>query len=151
MPDKPVVRDIEEITRRRLVIVAMETLLPQLARLLSGTPVSLLVVCTSEQAMAGIVTKTDVLRKIAESPGAIGWLSAMDAMTSEVIHCHPGDPLEKVLEVMRNRALVHMPIIDSKARPVGVVEARDVLRALMGYAGTQVSFLRDYIMGAGYR
>lgn len=64
--------------------------------------------------MAGIVTKTDVVRKIAESPGAVGWLRAADAMTREVIHCHPADPLEEVLRVMKEHALVHMPIVDSK-------------------------------------
>jgi CBS domain-containing protein len=151
MPDRLVVSDVEEMTRRRLVTAAMDALLPELARLLSDTPVSLVVVCTREQTMAGIVTKTDVLRKIAQNPGAVGWLRAADAMTREVVHCHPGDPLEEVLRVMGERALVHMPVVDLGTRPVGVIEARDALRALMSHASEQVSLLRDYVMGAGYR
>ena len=151
MPDRLVVSDIEEVTRRRLVTAATDALLPDLARLLSDTPVSLVVVCTREQTMAGIVTKTDVLRRIAQSPGAVGWLRASDAMTREVVHCHPGDPLEEVLHVMKRQGLVHMPIVDAESRPVGVVEARDALRALMGHASEQVSLLRDYVMGIGYR
>jgi CBS domain-containing protein len=151
MPDRLVVGDVEELARRRLVTAATDALLPDLARLLSDTPVSLVVVCTREQTMAGIVTKTDVVRRIAESPAAVGWLRAADAMTREVIHCHPGDVLEEVLGVMREHSLVHMPVVDAGARPVGVLEARDALRALMGHATEQASFLRDYIMGVGYR
>jgi len=151
MPDRLIVSDVEEVTRRRLMTAGTDALLPDLARLLSETPVSLLVVCTPEQTMVGIVTKTDVLRKIAESPGAVGWLRAADAMTREVIYCHPDDPLEEVLRVMSKHALVHTPIVDSEARPVGVIEARDALRALMGHASEQASLLRDYIMGVGYR
>lgn len=151
MPDRLVVGDLEEMTRRRLVIAATDALLPELARLLAHTPVSLVVVCTPAQTMAGIVTKTDVLRQIADSPGALAWLRAADAMTREVIHCRPGDPLEQVLGVMRQNGLVHMPVVDSQARPVGVMEARDALRALAERSSEQTSLLRDYITGAGYR
>jgi len=70
--------------------------------------------------MAGIVTKTDVLRRIAGSPGAAGWLRAADVMTREVVHCRPADALEDVLRVMKDRALVHMPVVDSATRAVGV-------------------------------
>jgi CBS domain-containing protein len=151
MPDRLLVAEIEETTRRRLVTAAADTLLPALAKLLSDTPVSLVVVCTREQKMAGIVTKTDVVRTIAQQPGAVGWLRAEDAMTREVVACRPSDRLEQALQVMREHSLVHIPIVDGEARPVGVMEARDVLRALMGQASQEVSLMRDYIMGVGYR
>jgi CBS domain-containing protein len=151
MPDRLVVSDVEQMTRRRLVTAATDALLPELARLLSATPVSLIVVCTREQAMAGVVTKTDVVRSIAEAPGAVGWLRAADAMTREVVYCRPADPLEEVLRTMKERSLIHMPVVGAEARPVGVIEARDALRALMGDASEQVALLRDYVMGMGYR
>lgn len=151
MPDRLLVAEIEEITRRRLVTAAADALLPAVAKLLSATPVSLVVVCTPEQKMAGVVTKTDIVRTMAQQPGAVGWLRAADAMTREVIHCGPCDGLEEALRVMREHSLVHMPIIDAEARPVGVMEARDALGALMGHASQELSLMRDYIMGAGYR
>jgi CBS domain-containing protein len=101
--------------------------------------------------MAGVVTKTDVVRSIAEAPGAVGWLRAADAMTREVVYCRPADPLEEVLRTMKERSLIHMPVVGAEARPVGVIEARDALRALMGDASQQVALLRDYVMGMGYR
>ena len=151
MPDELIVGDVAELTRRRLVTAPTDALLPDLARLLSTTPVSVVVVCTRGQTMAGIVTKTDIVRSIAESPAAVGWLRASDAMTREVIHCHPADRLQEVVRVMKQHTLVHMPIVDSAAHPVGVIEARDALRALMGRTSEQASLLHDYIMGVGYR
>lgn len=44
-----------------------------------------------------------------------------------------------------------MPIVDAEGHPVGVIEARDALRALMAHASEQASLLRDYITGSGYR
>jgi CBS domain-containing protein len=151
MPDRPVAADIEQITRRRLVTAAIDASLTELARLLSDTPVSLVVVCTRERTMVGIVTRTDVVRKIAQSPAAVGWLRAADAMTRGVVHCRPDDPLHEVLQTMGKHGLVHMPVVNGGAHPVGVVEARDALRALMEHAADQASFLRDYVMGVGYR
>jgi CBS domain-containing protein len=151
MRDRLLVADIEDITRRRLVTAAVDALLTDLAKLLSDSPVSLVVVCTREHKMAGIVTKTDIVRNIAQRPGAVGWLRAADAMTQAVIHCRPTDRLEEALQVMREHSLVHLPIVDGEARPVGVMEARDALRALMGHASEELALMRDYIMGVGYR
>jgi CBS domain-containing protein len=101
--------------------------------------------------MAGIITKTDIVRKISDCSGALGALAAADVMTRDVIHCRQGDALEDVLGVMKERGLVHVPVIDAQSRPVGVMEARDALRALIGDASHEILLLRDYIMGVGYR
>lgn len=145
------VGSIDIVTRRRLVTVGADAPIPHVAKLLSDTPVSLVVVCDSGEAMAGIITKTDIVRKIGVCPDAIGTLAAADVMTRDVVHCRPSDALEEVLGVMREHSLVHVPVIDARSRPAGVMEARDALRALMGHASHEISLLRDYIMGVGYR
>jgi CBS domain-containing protein len=145
------VGSIDAVTRRRLVTVSADALVPQVAKLLSDTPVSLVVVCDSGEAMAGIITKTDIVRKLGDCPGAVDTLAAADVMTRDVVHCRPSDALEDVLGVMREHSLVHVPVIDARSKPAGVMEARDALRALMGHASHEISLLRDYIMGVGYR
>jgi CBS domain-containing protein len=52
---------------------------------------------------------------------------------------------------MKRHSLVHVPVIDAQSRPTGVMEARDALRALVADASYEISWLRDYIMGVGYR
>jgi predicted transcriptional regulator len=60
------VGSIDAVTRRRLVTTRPDVLLPEVARLLSDTPVSLVVVCGPDYAMAGVITKTDIVRKLSE-------------------------------------------------------------------------------------
>jgi CBS domain-containing protein len=145
------VGSIDAVTRRRLVTVSADTLVSEVARLLSDAPVSLVVVCEPQQAMAGIITKTDIVRRISACPRAIGDLAAAEVMTRDVVHCHPDDALEEVLRTMKQHSLVHVPVVDGHSRPAGVMEARDALRALIGQASSEISLLRDYIMGVGYR
>lgn len=145
------VGSIDAVTRRRLVTTRADVLLPEVAKLLSDTPVSLVVVCDPDCAMAGVITKTDIVRKLGQCAATAANTAAAEAMTRDVIHCRPGDALEEVLQLMKEHSLVHVPVIDAQSKPTGVMEARDALRALMADASYEISWLRDYIMGVGYR
>lgn len=59
--------------------------------------------------------------------------------------------LHDVPSEMKERGVVHVPIIDQDSKPVGVINARDALQVLLGDVESDVSFLRDYIMGIGYQ
>jgi CBS domain-containing protein len=145
------VGSIDAVTRRRLVTTRADALLPEVAKLLSETPVSLVVVCDPHRAIAGVITKTDIVRKLGQSAATAATTAAAEAMTRDVIHCRPSDSLEDVLQLMKKHSLVHVPVIDAHSRPTGVMEARDALRALVADASYEISWLRDYIMGVGYR
>jgi CBS domain-containing protein len=149
--DTVLVGSIDAVTRRRLVTARADARISQVAKLLSDAPGSLVVVCNPGEAMAGIITKSDIVRKIGDCPGEVGSLAAADVMTRDVIHCRPEDALEEVLAVMKQHRLVHVPVVDARSRPAGVMEARDALRTLMGHASQEISLLRDYIMRVGYR
>jgi len=72
-------------------------------------------------------------------------------MTRNVTYCHPGDPLHDVLSKMKVSGFVHIPIVDRDSKPCGVINARDALQLLLGDVECDVSLLRDYVMGIGYR
>jgi CBS domain-containing protein len=118
--------------------------------MLAATPVSLVIVCHPEGTMAGVLTKTDIVRALGQHPEAAGSLPAREAMTREVVVCCPEDTLHHALGTMSERGLVHMPVIGADAKPVGVIEARDALRALFAHASHEIGHLRDYIMGTSY-
>jgi CBS domain-containing protein len=44
---------------------------------------------------------------------------------------------------------VHIPVVDENSKPLGVVNARDALRALLAEEKYEESLLRDYVMGVG--
>ncbi|MCK0509638.1 CBS domain-containing protein (plasmid) [Aromatoleum buckelii] len=47
-------------------------------------------------------------------------------------------------------AATHLPVVDENYKPVGVINARDALRALMAEEEYEGTLLRDYVMGIGY-
>ena len=145
------ISSIEAATRSRLLTVAVDTLLQEVARLLSSTQISLVVVCDHAGAMAGVVTKTDIVRQIGHCEGAACTSTAADIMTRDVTFCRATDCLPDVLAMMQARGLVHVPVVDAAGTPTGVVNARDALREMMVEGQYEEALLRDYVMGVGYR
>ncbi len=145
------VSSIESITRSRLATTFVDSPLVDVAKLLTNTQISLVVVCDSNGAMAGIITKTNIVRQIGVCLGAACRVAAADAMTADVAHCHPADFLPDVLAMMQTCGFVHVPVVDEQSKPLGVVNARDALRSLMAEGEYEEALLRDYVMGIGYR
>jgi CBS domain-containing protein len=128
-----------------------DAILADAAGLLCETHISLVVVCNPGGAMVGVITKTDIVRQIAHCQGSHGRTPVAGVMTRDVTYCHPRDSLHDVLSTMKERGLVHIPIVDQDSKPTGVINARDALQVLLGDVEYDVSFLRDYVAGIGYR
>lgn len=144
------VSSIAAAARSRLLTVRADTLLREVARLLSGTQISLVVVCDQEQRMIGVVTKSDIVRQIGHCAGSACIDTADGIMAKDVVSCRATDGLHEVLSMMQARGLVHIPVVDTEGRPSGVVNARDALRELLLEGQYEEALLRDYVMGVGY-
>jgi len=145
------VSSIDAVARSRLVTINVNVLLVDVAKLLSDTQISLVVVCNSDGAMVGVITKTNIVQQFGRCGESACTTVAADVMTRDVAYCRPTDSLPDVLSMMEKRGFVHIPVVDENCKPSGVVNARDALRALMAEEKYEVSLLRDYIMGIGYR
>jgi CBS domain-containing protein len=145
------VSSIDAVAHSRLVTISVDALLVDVAKLLSDTQVSLVVVCDSEGAMVGVITKANIVQQISCCGGSACTTAAADAMTRDVAYCRPTDCLPDVLSTMEKRGFVYVPVVDENSRPLGAVNARDALRALFAEEKYEESLLRDYVMGVGYR
>ncbi|MEO6959920.1 MAG: CBS domain-containing protein [Burkholderiaceae bacterium] len=137
--------------RTRLVTIQDAAPVIDAAKLLSGKHTSLVVVCSSDGAMSGVVTKADVVRQISTCAGCSCTTMVSDIMTREVITCHPEDNLIDVWATMKDNALRQIPISDRESRPVGLLYANDALQVLLKEADDEDLLLRDYMFGIGYR
>ena len=144
------VGSIETVARSRLATISVDASLVDVAKLLSATHISLVVVCDSDGRLVGVVTKTDVVRQIGLCGEAACTSTLAAVMTPDVACCRPTDALPDVLSMMEKRGFVHIPVVDGSSKPVGVVNARDALRALMAEGTYETALLRDYVMGIGY-
>jgi len=80
----------------------------------------------------GVVTKTDIVRRISDWEGATCLSSVSVAMTREIVSCRTGDRLADVSQLMKEQHLKNIPVMDEDKRLLGVLTARAILRERLG-------------------
>ena len=144
------VEGILPAARDRLVTIADEAPLIDAAKLLRpGT--DLVVVCSSEGLLLGVITKTDIVDQISQCQGASCMVAASVIMARDVVLCHPDELLQDVSTRMKERSVKNIPVVDESSRPIGVLSARAVLRVLLHDVEYEEALLMDYVKGVGYR
>ena len=121
------------------------------AELLLGAGISGVPVVDDKNAVVGIVSEADLIRR-AETGTAVrkNWLARLlashisaaddfvaahtrrvaDVMTKEVVTARPDAPLRELVDLMERHGIKRIPIVDGGAL-VGVVSRADMLRALL--------------------
>jgi len=145
------VEEILPTARKRLVTIAEDAPLIEAAKLLREPHTDFLVVCGCDAPLAGVITKTDLVRAISQCQGSGCMAAASTVMTRTVILCHPSAFLHDIWSIMKERGLKNIPVVDPGSRPIGVLNARDALEALLQEAEYEEGLLRDYVMCVGYR
>jgi len=145
-----IVEAVLPAARERLITVGDAAPLVDAARLLRDLEADLVVVRKADETLAGVITKTDVVRQISHCRGASCMAAASAVMTGAVLYCRPDDLLSDVWSRMKERHLKNVPILDPDSRPVGVLNARDALESLLEELEYQEILLRDYVMCVGY-
>lgn len=159
MPEKPwplsksaaTVETVLPAARDRLVTVSDKAQLTEAAARLGSGHVNLVVVCDDGGGMAGVVSKTDIVSRIGRCQGSGCSETVSAVMSREVAACRPDDTLEDAWTLMKEKEFLHVPVVDGRRRPVGMLTARDLLQAMLGEVAYEESLLRDYVMGIGYR
>jgi len=145
------VSGVEAVTRSRLLTVAADALLVEVAALLSGAQISVVVVCDAAGVAVGVITETTLVRRLGLGQADFFTTHARDVMTPEFTACAPQDLLSDVLAMMHTRGLIHVLLLDLAKQPLGVLNARDGLRALLAAGNHEEALLRNYVMGIGYQ
>jgi CBS domain-containing protein len=137
------------ITSARLRTVPIGAEVRSAALALSDGGAGLVLVCGPGGEARGVISKSDLVRHLARagSPGA----DAAGMMTREVFSCRPEDEIQAVWREMTARGLQNVPVLDPGSRPVGVLDVRDAMRAILEAELVEEQTLADYIAGVGYR
>jgi CBS domain-containing protein len=141
-----------DIMTRDVITVSPDCTLPELCRLLSEDDISGAPVVDSQDHLIGIVSKTDVLRKLLSGrlapglPGGtlqfLGLLDSMsgaaedsddealgqvaDFMTTEVETVSPGTPISKAARLMSSNR-IHRLIVVEQGKVLGIITSLDLL------------------------
>ena len=145
------VSGIQAVARSRLLTVGAEALLVDVAALLSSAQISLVVVCDAAGTAMGIITETVLVKRLGLGQANFFTTHAAEVMTREITVCALDEVLADVLAMMHTRGLIHVLLVDADNRALGVVNARDGLRALLAAGNHEEELLRNYVMGIGYQ
>lgn len=145
-----VVEGILPAARVRLFTIGADAPLIAAAILLRDLDKDIVVVRDSEGVLAGVITKTDIVRQISHCQGAGCKAAASAVMTQAVVYCRPDNLLHEIWTIMKERHLKNVPILDRESRPIGVLNARDALEALLRELEYEEALLREYVMCVGY-
>jgi CBS domain-containing protein len=84
-----------------------------------------LAVCDGER-LVGIVTDRDITVRAVASGRDPNTTRVRDVMTTEVVYCSDDQPVEEVAELMKEREVRRLPVLDRDKRLVGIVSLGDL-------------------------
>lgn len=121
-PESPVSEIVAELTTRRIGAVLV---------LDSGDVI-------------GVVSERDIVRGLAGHRGDVLALTARDVMTSPVVTIAPTESVAAAMELMTDRRIRHLPVVES-GRLVGLVSIGDLVKERIDEAEREALALKDYI------
>ncbi|MGI8521834.1 MAG: CBS domain-containing protein [Nocardioides sp.] len=122
-----------------VVTISPDATVRDLLALLAEHNVGALVVSGDGEAVDGIVSERDVVRRLHEDDAVLdGAVSAI--MTSSVSTVEPGMHLEKLRSLMTDKRIRHVPVV-TDGKLTGIISIGDVVKAAIG----QLEFERDQL------
>lgn len=121
----------------------------ELVELLEKKAASSALIINEDGTLAGIITERDVARRVAFRLGPDA--PVIDASTSPVQVVRSDNYLFHAIARMRKEKLRHMPVVDEKGRPVGVLQLDAALAAATGPIIEQIENLTHHETFEGMR
>lgn len=122
-----------------VVTIPPDSSVRELLALLARHNIGAVVVSADGQAVDGIVSERDVVRRLHEDDGVLdGTVSAI--MTSDVQTCQPDTPVDDLRVVMTERRIRHVPVVVG-GRLTGIISIGDVVKSSLD----QLQFERDQL------
>lgn len=137
--------------QRRLAVLRLDASIEEIAGILANPVTPLVVVCDSAGVALGVVSSTDIVSALSRDSGDAVTRNAAGLMTQPIRSCSPEQSLQSLWEAMGAGSVRCIPVLDGAGRPLGVVHARDVARALLDEVTHEEILLRDYVLGIGYQ
>lgn len=102
-----------------------------------------LVVMTGDE-LSGIISERDYARKIVLKGKASRDTLVKDIMTEEVITVGPDDLMDRCMELMSEKHIRHLPIVNN-GKVVGMISIGDVVNAVIASQKETIEHLQNYI------
>jgi CBS-domain-containing membrane protein len=127
--------------------IACAARLKEAVALLDEHGIGALVVADDGRTIDGIVSERDIVRALAgEGTGALE-STVGSVMSANVITCVLGDGVDHLMQLMTDRRVRHLPVVDDSAFLIGIVSIGDVVKARLTQLEHENQALSQYISG----
>jgi len=96
--------------------------------------------------LVGLVSERDYARKVVLLGRSSAETFVWQIMSSPVITVAPGESVRSCMEVMTNRRIRHLPVVDGGTM-VGMISIGDLVRAVIEEQASTIEHLEKFIAG----
>ena len=139
------VRSILERKGAEVATIAGAASLADAAAALRDRRVGALVVSPDGATIAGIVSERDVVRAAAAHGASALGRSVESVMSTDVTVCTPADTVPRLMELMTEHRIRHLPVVDGAGTLCGIVSIGDVVKARLEELEGENRALADYL------
>ena len=142
---------VREILGKKLsnvITITADQSLYAASQLLAEHNIGAVIVVDDEGAPIGILSERDIVRRMATLKAEVVNQSVSDSMTTDIIIGFPEDDLSYVSQIMTDKRIRHLPIMDDQ-KLAGIISIGDVVKSQLDNITLEAHTLRQYIMG-GY-
>ena len=129
---------------RDVVTVAPNDTVETVAKILSEKGFGALVVSTDGESISGIVSERDVVRRLGVDGAGLLSKQVSSIMTSTVRVCGEDDSVERLMEMMTEHRIRHLPVT-ADGKLTGIVSISDVVRVRVRQLELEADQLERYI------
>jgi len=116
-------------------------------RIMNDHKIGAVVVTDGAGHVVGMFTERDVLRRVvADQKDPAATVVAL-VMTSEVIVAEADMSVEDCRQLMRNKRIRHLPVVDQQGKLEGMISIGDLNAELANNHEIQIKYLHEYIHG----
>jgi len=123
--------NVGDVMKKEVATISPEEIVISAARIMSDSKISCLVVMDQDN-VAGIVTETDVLRRVCKNGKDFYQTRLSQIMSSPVESAASDISILEASKIMGDRHIKRLPIVD-EGKLVGIVTQTDLVRALTSY------------------
>jgi CBS domain-containing protein len=128
---------------RNVFTIRPEHSIAEAAALMTAKRVGVAVVCDTKGRVTGVVSERDIVGGITQYGKGIVDMPVRNIMSSPVLTCELGDTVKRILELMTERRVRHLPVM-AEGELVGIVSIGDAVSYRLKEAQMEVGVLRDF-------
>ena len=133
---------------QQIFSISPDATVSELVEVLCERRVGALLVLGSSGDIVGIVSERDVVRALGTNPGALANTVAA-IMTTDVVTASDQADVAELMQVMTERRIRHIPVLDESGALAGLVSIGDVVKNRMDELEAERSALMDYVTQGG--